>query len=581
MGMILPFRIVFFLFFSFLVIEAAISQNCEFSNVFTTQMHSFGGRNFGVSFADIDNDGDDDFFICTMADEPNQLFENIGDGEFNLITEESKINFVGHTYVAIWGDINNDGFVDLYFSNNDFNDKLYLNNGDQTFVDITQLSGIENIDGRPNSLNMADVNNDGFLDIYVSNFHRENVLYINNGDLTFTDGTFNSRALSIHNSMGAIFFDYDADGDSDLYLTHDLEYVNRMYENDGNGVFDNVARFKGLDYQGECMGIDIGDYDNDGLMDLYFTEFYDNVLLHNMGEGVFENVSSISGIGDEGMGWGTFWFDYDNDGYRDLYVSNDSQFSLYPNVLYRNNGDGTFNKVCASNNVSSWAPSFGAATADVNLDGKLDILISNTGFDGCELFLNENETGNWVKFKLEGTISNRSAVGTRLELTVDGIKYIDEVTAGSSYISQNSLTQHFGLGEATIIDDLKIYWPSGQVDSYSNLEVNKFYHSIENNGIAFYENTRYENAKNYNEEISVYPNPVDQYLTLEFAIDDPSDIIFQVINLNGSIILEYRVTPENIGLNRLDLDLSSLKNGMYSYKLRTHQLTSSGKLLKK
>jgi len=323
-----------------------------FEEVANSGLDAFSA-NEGIAIGDFNNDGWEDIYVSSPFG-TNRLCKNMGDGTFQEVGSTAGVALSSLSVASTWGDINNDGFLDLYISLVNDNDQLFLNNGDETFQDITLSSGIAN-NANTKCVNMADVNNDGFLDIYLSNFNTENILFINNGDNSFSNQTTVSGAMDTGPSMGNIFFDYDKDGDVDLYLTHDQLVPNILYQNDGTGVFTDVSEAAGVNAIGYGMGVDVGDMDNDGWLDLYITNLFQNVLFRNNSDGTFENISSDAGVDDNGMGWGNLFLDFNKDGLMDIYVANESDFMNPndPNVLYKNMGDLTFEKVETNQAISN------------------------------------------------------------------------------------------------------------------------------------------------------------------------------------------------------------------------------------
>ncbi len=436
-----------------------------------------GNKNHSLAFGDFDNDGDQDIYTLTRLNE-NKLFENLGNGVFNNVAPLAGLNLEGSARAAVWGDINNDGWLDLYVGMYQSPDRLFINNGptnngDFTFTDITFVAGIFNSE-ETISVHLADIDNDGLLDIYVANYMAENRLYRNNGNLTFADITQVSGTTDDSFSMGCAFFDYDNDGDQDLYLVHDFEQANILYENDGVGQFTNVAEARGVAVIGHGMGVDVADVNRDGWWDLYITDLDENVLLLNDGAGNYVDISDEAGIEDTGMGWSTFFLDFDNDGWQDIYVVNDSQFSPEPNVLYRNNRDNTFTLVDQTD-AASTGGSVGGACADINNDGYLDIAIANTfGAEGNQLFQNTGGSHHWIGFHLEGTRTNRSAIGSVVEIEYgDGLVQRDVVMAGTGFGSANTLYVHFGLAGYETVSKATVYWASGQIEEFTDLEVDQ------------------------------------------------------------------------------------------------------------
>ena len=233
-----------------------------------------GGQNIGISICDYNKDGLEDIYVVNRIG-PDHFYKNLGNGVFVEQAAEMGIDFQGHSRTAVWGDLDNDGWEDMYLGNLGQRNVLYHNNGDGTMTNITIPANITNA-GRVYSVNMADLNQDGWLDIYVSNASSENVLYLNNGEvpLSFTDYTKEAGLVDTRHCMGAVFFDVDNDGDEDLYVTHDAYIPNTLYINDGTGHFEEIAESAGVNYEGFGMGVDAGDLNNDGFLDLYVTNLY-------------------------------------------------------------------------------------------------------------------------------------------------------------------------------------------------------------------------------------------------------------------------------------------------------------------
>ncbi len=471
------------------------------------------GRNFGVAFGDYDGDGADDIYI-SRHNAPNLLYRAIGNGQFAEVATQAGIAHAGTTNVSAWGDFDNDGHLDLYLGNRDEPNILYRNNGDGTFTDISASAGV-NSGHRTRAVLWGDVDRDGLIDLYVANLAAPNYLYHNNGDGTFTDITAAANAQDFGIAMGSLFFDYDNDGDLDLYLTHDANQPNILYRNDGTGHFEDVSVASGANIAAQGMGVDFADINHDGFFDLYITNLYENVLLLSNGDGTFTETGGPAGVNDLGMGWGTVFLDYDNDGYSDIYVSNDTYFAPFDNLLYRNLGNATFEIVSEGTPLSSPMAGYGVATGDVNSDGKADLLLVNAGSqDGNQLFLNSTENGHhFIKVRLRGTASNAAAIGARVTVEANGQVQMDEVCAGMGYASQNSFTLHFGLGEAMVIDRLSIRWPNGAVEIYEGLAVDQHYFVTEGEGWV---TSVHEQAK-APFVFRVWPNPVHEELWLEYG----------------------------------------------------------------
>jgi len=490
----------------------------------------------GVGLFDYDNDGYPDIYFVNGAnlDAPqesqamNRLYRNNGDGTFVDVTEQAGVGDKNYGLGCCVGDYDNDGFLDLYVTNYRSN-ILYHNNGDGTFVDVTRQAGVDDANWSAGCA-FADVDNDGDLDLYISNYIQfetkknkiwrigrvlvyssprvyeglRDTFFRNNGDGTFTEDTEAAGFGDVAGrGLGIVFGDYDNDGDVDLFVANDANQ-DCLYQNDGSGHFEEVGLIAGVAFSehgivGNGMGTDFGDYDNDGLLDIIVTNFHNqiNTLFHNDGDGFFTDVSHASHTGDitmPDMAWGADFFDYDNDGFLDLLIANghyQDNIRLYDksttyaqmNHLFHNNRDGTFTDVAKSTGpgMQLLKVSRGTAIGDIDNDGDLDIVISNSN-QTANVLRNDggNQSGNWLNIKLIGKKSNRSAIGARATVTAGDLRQIREVRSSSSFLSQNDLRLHFGLGKHEKVT-VEIRWPSGLVERFENIAANQFLTIIEGN----------------------------------------------------------------------------------------------------
>jgi len=488
----------------------------------------------GVCVADYDGDGYPDIYFVNGRDRYNRkietrnaLYHNNGDGTFSDVTESAHVPGSAYGLGCIWGDYDNDGFPDLYVSQYGKN-ILYRNHGDGTFEDATANAHVDGTDFGTvfhSGATFFDYDRDGFLDLFVGGYANfapgsqktcaigygviascrpsvyggtAAVLYHNNRNGTFSNvtkavGIYQPKGLNL--SVGAA--DYDNDGWPDLFVANDgLEAY--LYHNDHHGRFSEIALTSGMALSSDgaamaAMCISLGDYDNDGNLDLYISDFQgvpDHVW-RNDGHGFFEEVSERVGIAALTKGvlsFGGGFFDYDNDGWLDLMIANGH---VYPGVektdpaihykqlnsLFHNNGKGRFVETTANGGEAFETPysARGVAFFDYDNDGKVDFVIGNAG-DPPLLAHNENRGGNqFVNFKLVGTKSNRDAMGARLRLQAGGITQIREIAGGGSYLSQSDLRAHFGLGGAQKIDRLEVTWPSGAKQIFRDLAAGEFY----------------------------------------------------------------------------------------------------------
>ena len=439
------------------------------------------GSHHAVAVADFDGDGWEDIYVGTTGG-PNQLYWNQQGTGFVELAAEAGVADGGNTMAAVWADFDNDGDPDLATGNSNSPNRFYRNNGNGTFTDLTAAWGLGSV-ASCRSLNAADYDRDGWIDLYVTNLGSQNILWRNLQGNGFQNVTQSSGALDVQIGMGTIFFDYDNDGDADLYLTHDANQPNKLYRNNGNGTFTHQAVQAGLAYAGNCMGVDVADINHDGWLDVYITDLYPSELFLSDGDGTFTAVGAAAGVDDVGMTWGCAWFDYDQDSEWDLYIVNDYLFSPFVNLLYRGRGDGTF-EVTSSGNPALEHPysDYGLAQLDFDRDGDRDLVIATSGSGsqpGVTLLRNDAATGNEIVFKLEGTLSNRDAVGARVSCHFAGQTRHDEISAGQGYSGASTLEVHFGLGPATGVDSVVVRWPNGGYSTHGPFPAGTRQHLLE------------------------------------------------------------------------------------------------------
>jgi hypothetical protein len=474
----------------------------------------------------------------------SHLFKNNRDGTFTDVTLKAGLAHSGWGQGVCIGDYDNDGFDDLFVTYYGKN-VLYHNNGDGTFTDVSEKAGVAGKKTRwGTGCAFVDYDRDGHLDLFVANYidldlatapvpesgpclykavmvacgppglsGGKNILYHNNGDGTFTDVSESAGILHVNGTfgLGVLTADFDNDGWPDIYVANDSTQ-SLLYQNKKNGRFVDIGMDSGsaLSADGKPqagMGVSAADYDLDGNLDIVKTNFAGDTpsLYHNLGGGNFEDATFTAGLGahTQYLGWGCGFFDMDNDGWPDILICNGH---VYPEVeqlkteagyaqrklLYRNLRNRRFEDVSeqAGTGISAPSASRGCAFGDFDNDGDIDIVV-NTINDFPHLLRCDSRTeNNWIKVKLIGTKSNRSGIGSRLKCVTRSPgetkphQQIDEVRSGGSYISQNDLRIHFGVGKAEKIDLLEIRWPSGQVDTVKDVKLNQLLFVKEGEGVV-------------------------------------------------------------------------------------------------
>ncbi len=492
----------------------------------------------GIAFFDYDNDGWLDIYMSNGnrlnttwapgAEPTTHLYKNNRDGTFTDVTEHSGLKRTGWQTGICVGDYNNDGWDDLcctFWGHN----ILFRNNGDGTFTDVTRQAGLAQEHGRwGTGCTFLDYDRDGHLDLFVCNFIKldpdkplspqdmsfcqwkgiptmcgprglpgdTDILYHNNGDGTFTDVSEKAGILKPgpRYSITAVSCDFDNDGWPDIYVAVDSQ-PSMMFQNNHDGTFTDVAVMAGCAYNDDGheqagMGIGIADYDCDGWLDIFKTNFADDTcdLYHNNGDGTFSDVSFTAGVGinNNYVAWGCGFIDYDNDGWPDIVQVNGHVYPEVdkynfgetfknPRLVYRNLGNGHFKDVSAEMGpgITERFSSRGAAFGDYDNDGGMDILVLNMN-DPPSLLHNTGSRQNWIKIKLVGTHCNRTAIGARVRVVTGKHAQINEVISGGSVMSQNDLRLHFGLGSAETVDVIEVKWPTTQkTERFTNVKANQ------------------------------------------------------------------------------------------------------------
>lgn len=501
----------------------------------------------GVALIDYDRDGWPDIYFTNAPDVNMQLagkkarsalFHNNHDGTFTDVTEKAGVGYPCWAMGAAVGDYNNDGWPDLLVTC--FNGVvLYRNNGDGTFSDVTRQSGLDRDSGWATGAAFGDYDGDGWADLFVPHYAKldlsdlpefgskitctyhtikvqcgprglpgdPDALYRNNGDGTFTDVAATAGVQDVQGllGLGSVWSDFDNDGHIDLFVANDSG-PNYLYRNNGNGTFTELAANSGTAFSRDGneqanMGIAVGDYNHTGRESIFVSHFSEDygTLWRNDGNWSFADVSYDSGIARSTwpyVGWGDCFADIDNDGWVDLFLVNghvypqvDSAHLISkfrePKLLFINLRNGQFKDVSSSAGKALQIPqvSRGVAAGDLFHDGRIDFVVEN--LEGEPMILSPERVphNHWISLELAGTKSNRLALNAKVRVTSGGLSQMDEVRSGGSYMSQNDLPLHFGLGNHGQADKMEIHWPSGRDEVLTNIAADRFYCVEEGAGI--------------------------------------------------------------------------------------------------
>jgi enediyne biosynthesis protein E4 len=486
-----------------------VLHNCP-----TPEKHQIETMAGGVAVLDYDNDGRPDIFFTNGASQPslrktdpsyyNRLYRNRGDWTFEDVTDKAGVRGEGFSIALAVGDFDNDGFADLFVAGVNRN-ILYRNRGDGTFEDVTAKAGVAGQGRWAVSAGWFDYDNDGRLDLFVVNYVKwdpakepfcgeegryraychpkyyeglANTLYHNNGDGTFTDVSGRAGiARHIGKGMGIAFADYDGDGYVDVFVANDT-VPNFLFHNEGNGTFREAGFRAGVAMNDDgralsSMGADFRDLDNDGLPDLFVTALVNETFpfYRNLGKGLFADRTYPSRIGAATLalsGWSAGAYDFDNDGHKDLFAAcgdaqdnteiYSSRQSRQRNLVLRNGGDGTF----AAQEIDAPGQHRGAAFADFDGDGRVDAVVTALGAPPLLLRNTAGAGNHWLGLRLEGTRSNRDAIGARVHIVTASGEQWNQVTTAVGYAGSSEKAVHFGLGKDERVDVIEIAWPSGR-----------------------------------------------------------------------------------------------------------------------
>lgn len=554
----------------------------QFTKITTGDIVTTPSDSRSINCVDVNGDGRDDLFISNGPRDgaKNMLYLNNGNGTFTTIADDAIVSDIAPFDGATFGDVDNDGDIDCivvtwYGRPNYF----YRNEGSGTFSsEFTTFPGMGNTYSE--SAAWGDYDRDGYLDLYLANSEgdKRNMLFHNKHDGTFERISEGVAVTDAYGSRGVSWVDYDGDGDADLYVANENNTANCLYRNEGNSTFTKITGNAIVSGARSSMSASWGDTDNDGDLDLVvansgnFTP-QNNQYFRNDGNGAFTEITDSPIATDGGCSFSSSFADYDNDGDLDLLITNGFCSGNIVNFLYKNDGSGNFIRDNESIADLSTPCSYGCGWGDFNNDGFPDAVIAtcqNRSTDPLpvnQMFMNNGNGNKWSKITLQGVQSNRSAVGAtvRIQAIIGGkpVWQLREISTQNGYCSQNSLTAHFGLGNAGAVDSVLIHFPSGKDTVLLNVPVNKELHITEDIISSV------EEEGNADFRIEYAPNPAQHSIRLTVFTQKQEQLHVRLINTLGTTMKEYFAMPHN-GLASLDMATTGLTTGVYYISVSAH-----------
>lgn len=558
----------------------------------------------GVAVADYDLDGDLDFYITAMKqyhpfDETtwSRLYRNNGNKTFSDVTMEAGVAFqnrgydngdMGNNFSATWGDYDNDGDPDLVVTGLG-PDQLFRNEADGTFANVTETAGIAgNDEDNTTSAMWWDYDQDGDLDLYLSAWIGVNRLYENIGNDQFVDVSTETVLNDSGRTWTSIPIDANGDHLTDLYVVNDYGR-NKFYVNEGDGTFREATTEFGLEDIGHGMGVCIGDYNNDSFFDIYLTNIsfvHKAPLFTNTGEGNFVENAKQLGVDDTGWAWGTEFFDCDHDGDVELYVVNGNVVEGGNNFFFENmlnNGSMSYIDISEQSGANGDFEARGLAVFDYDNDGDLDMLVANWH---AIPYLYENKTlaQNWLKIELEGTTSNRNGFGAVVSMTI-GEKTTWRHNDGVEFLGQSVQPIHFGMAAAAAADEVKVIWPNGNEDVFLNISANQTVTLVEGEGVLTgIENPSISEIPAAFQLLGNFPNPFNGSTLIEFAVPEAGPVSFTVYNTLGqevfSVVQQFAAAGRHtLRWNGTGSNGHDAGSGVYLYRIQFNKEVKTGKLL--
>lgn len=567
-----------------------------FTKVITGPFVNDGGASRSVNFIDYNGDGSLDLFVSNgkRFGQNNFMYTNssgIFTRVFGIRIVTDSLPYDG----ASWADFDNDGDLDMCVVNwYDSTNMLYRNDGSN--FTLLESSPVVTNRGFSETCSFGDYDNDGLVDLFVTNSagigNYRNRLYKNLGSGNFVSVDTGIIAADLNKpSRGVNWVDIDGDRDLDLFICCEGNQNEIMYKNNGNGYFTKVLAIPPVTSGGETWSSSWGDYDNDGDLDLFTANHENQVnnLFRNDGNLTFTKITGDTIVNDPGNYVCTGWGDYDNDGDLDMFVTQAYRTPNSPlvNVLYKNklmeSGIASFERVTTGDIVTDQGYSYGFAWGDWNGDGSLDMFTAKTygENENNSAYMNNGNANKWLEVKCTGTITNRSAIGTKVRIKAlingNGVWQMREVDGQSGYCGQN-LDLHFGLGNAGIIDSIRVEWPSGTTQNFSGVQLNRIIRIDEALGIIGIIQISNEIPENFT-LYQNYPNPFNPVTVISFQLSINSLTkltIYDILGREVSVLVNDMLKP---GKYEVEWNAVNFASGIYLYSLETERQTSKKKMI--
>jgi len=576
-------NLILIILFSYLRVSTIFAQT--FTKITSGPFVTSDGDSRSVNWVDVNGDG---FIDCMITNGPatgqdNFLYINNGTGGFTAQTNDTIVKDNKPSDGATWADSDNDGDLDCYVVNWYNTKNLFYNNTGVGAFTQTQNT-IETSGGYCETASWGDYDNDGLLDLYVTRSGgtiatNKNLLFHNEGGNAFTKVLTGTPVTDAFISRSVNWTDIDSDGDLDLFVSNENDQNENLYRNDGAGVFTKLTNGPLLNNGGKTMSSSWGDYDNDGDLDVFLANDQGNDgLFRNDGQFNFTKITSDTVSNCGGNSFSSAWSDIDNDGDIDLYVTNSfGTTTLWPNFLFLNNDNGSFTRVGNTAPATDLDWSYGCAFGDYDNDGFEDLAVATCRYNSVDrpdlLYHNDGNSNNWITIKLVGTTTNKSAIGTkiRVKAIINGnpVWQMRELSAQTSYCGQNDLRPHFGLGNATIIDSIKVEWLNGIVEYYTNITTNQFITIVQGNGNTGINN---ESLLKIN-DVLIYPNPASTKINIILPDEYRNEnFVSYIYDQNGTLIYS--------SINKKEIDIKGLTIGTYTIKVKVGKSYNTQTIIK-